>query len=204
MNATTRIYLVRHGEAEGNQDLRYLGMTDAPLTEKGREQARAIFAAFKALPIAAVYTSPLQRARDVAVRFTMPCSRVPIVVPALREEDFGAWEGLTRAEVLATDAERLLAWERDASVAPPEGESLATLSARVLPAIARIPEAHPAQTVLVVSHVGPIKAIVCDVLGLPPHGARRMWLDPAGISLIEWDGETGRRALRLFNATVPR
>jgi probable phosphoglycerate mutase len=204
MSQLTRIYLVRHGEAEGNLERRYLGTTDAPLTDTGRSQARAIFAAFKAIPIPAVYTSPLRRARATAERFTAPCSRVPVIIPELREQAFGAWENRTRAEVAADDSAALLAWERDSAMAPPGGESLDALSQRALPAFARIATAHPAQTVLIVAHVGPIKAIICAALGLPPAGARQLWLDPASVSLIEIDPESGQRVLRLFNAAGPR
>jgi broad specificity phosphatase PhoE len=204
MTETTRLLLIRHGEATGNAELRFLGTTDAPLTARGQAQALALAEACRALPLAAIYTSPLRRARAVADLLAAPPDRLPIVVPDLREQDFGAWENRTRAEIVASDPATLLAWERDVGIAPPGGESLAAVMARVVSAVAAIAARHASQTAVIVAHVGPIKAIICDVLGLPPEGARRMWLDPAGISLIEWDAATGRRVLRLFNATSPR
>jgi len=202
--SVARLYLVRHGEAEGNAELRFLGTTDAPLTPRGRAQAEAIGVACRALPLEAIYTSPLRRTRAVGDACAAQVGLAPLVIPELREQDFGAWENHTRTEVLADDEAALLAWERGATLAPTGGESLPEVTARVLPMVAQLATRHTGETILLVSHVGPIKAILCDVLGLPPEGARRMWLDPAGISLIEWDAASGRRLLRLFNATVPR
>ncbi len=201
---TTRLLLIRHGEAAGNAELRFLGTTDAPLTARGRAQALALAEACRALPLAAIYTSPLQRARAVADLLAAPPDRLAIVVPDLREQDYGAWENHTRAEVQTDDPAALAAWERDVGSAPPGGESLVAVAARVVPAVAALAARHAGQTVALVAHVGPIKALICAVLGLPPEGARRMWLDPAGISLIEWDSASGRGVLRLFNATTPR
>src|SRR5579864_8808954 len=116
------------------------------------------------LPIAAVYSSPRQRAYHTALPIAARHSLVVQVMDALCECDFGAWEGLTRAEVLAGSArevERLHAWERDTAIAPPVGESLDAMHRRVSAAVENLAQAHPDQTIVLVSHVGPIKAVLC-------------------------------------------
>jgi probable phosphoglycerate mutase len=123
----------------------------------------------------------------------------------LREGDFGAWELLTRAEVLARDARHLAAWEAGADIAPPEGESLAEIGVRVVACAEALALRHAGETIALVSHVGPIKALVCAALELPPAGAMRLWLDPASISIVDWRYTRAERAaglLRAFNAVA--
>ncbi len=108
------------------------------------------------------------------------------VVDDLREGDFGRWEGLSRAEVMAQDAEHLLAWERDTSLAPPDGESLDAMRRRVSAVVEKLVQTHPGQTIVLVSHVGPVKAVLCAALGVPVSTAFRIFLDPATISVVDW------------------
>jgi broad specificity phosphatase PhoE len=204
-NATTRFFLVRHGEASGNRELRYLGASDVALTDRGREQARRLAQALRRFPLAALYTSPLVRAKETAQAIAVETGLGVQVHADLREGDFGAWELLTRAEVLARDARHLAAWEAGAAIAPPQGESLADIRGRVVACARALALRHAGETVALVSHVGPIKALVCAALGLPPAGAMRLWLDPASISIVDWHGdEHGRAAgiLRAFNAVA--
>jgi broad specificity phosphatase PhoE len=201
----TRFVLVRHGEASGNRELRYLGTTDVPLTERGQAQALQLAEAVRPFALAAIYTSPLRRAADTAARVASGPDLTPQIEADLREEDFGAWENLTRAEVLARDPEHLSAWEAGAEVAPPGGESLAQVRARMISCANRLAARHPAQTVALLSHVGPIKALVCAALDLPPRGAQRMWLDPAGVCVVDWrldDAGAGSGMLRVFNSVA--
>ena len=182
----TRFVLLRHGQAEGNRELRYLGATDAPLTELGHEQARRLAVALQPFALAAIYSSPLARARDTA-RALAEIRGLPVTIRNdLREMDFGAWEGRTRASVLAEYSDLLADWETSAEVAPPGGESLVAVVARVVACADALAAAHPGQTVALVSHVGPIKALVCAALGLPPAGMQRMWLDPASYCIVDW------------------
>lgn len=182
----TRFILLRHGQAEGNRELRYLGATDAPLTELGREQARRLAAAVRPFRLAAIYSSPLVRARETARALTDDTGLPVTLRDDLREMDFGAWEGRTRAAVLAEYPDLLAAWETSAEVAPPGGESLAAVGVRIVAGANTLAAAHPGETVALVSHVGPIKALVCAALALPPAGAQRMWLEPASICVIDW------------------
>ncbi|GAC1346208.1 MAG: hypothetical protein NVSMB27_09430 [Ktedonobacteraceae bacterium] len=122
--------LVRHGETQANRAFRYLGARDDPLTELGEAQARQLAEALSTLPVAAVCSSPLQRAYHTALPIVARHSLPTLVRDELGECDFGTWEGLSRAEVRGRsiqDAELLLRWERDTTLAPPGGESLEAL-----------------------------------------------------------------------------
>lgn len=199
------LVLVRHGQAAGNRELRYLGTTDAPLTALGLEQARQLAGACGIYSATALYSSPLARARDTAAAIAAALNLAPAVREELREGDFGAWEGLTRAEALARDPKLLAAWEAGGESAPPDGERPSALRERAVACADALAARHPGETILLVSHVGPIKALICAALELPPAGARRMWLDPASLSIIDWRlGVSGASSglLRLFNSTA--
>lgn len=195
-----RLFLVRHGECPSNRELRYLGRRDEPLTEAGVRQAECLAAALAGLPLAAVYSSPLQRATQTGRRIAEGLG-VPLVAePRLIEQCFGDWEGLTRGELLLRgDAEReqLLRWERDPDATPPGGESLATVEERIRSLLADLAADHLGAWVTLVSHVGPIKVLLCAALAVPLTAARRLFLDPGTLSVIDW-GESP--VIRLFNA----
>ncbi len=225
----TKIYLIRHGEASGNQELRYLGSTDAPLTAHGRAQAQELGASFADIPIVAVYSSPLQRAADTAAAIAAPHGLAVSTIRDLREMDFGAWEDRTRSAVRAQDPTALAQWELgDPDATPPGGESAAVVMARVVPVLRGLADTHRHQAIAVVTHVTPIKLAICAALNLPPRSVRGMWLDTAAISLLEWEimdqpltpstamapdaasppsapapPAPERRSLRLFNARHP-
>ncbi len=202
-----RLLLVRHAEAVANTDLRYLGTRDDPLTERGRGQATRLAQALALLPIAAVYTSSLRRAMDTATPIADACGVAPTIDDRLREGAFGDWEGLTRAEVLASGpeaAELHRRWEADTAVGPPNGESFAAIQGRVLACVAVLADAHPGASIVLVSHVGAIKALLCAALGVPLVAAQRMFLDGATISVVDWGSGAAPwgapSVLRLFNA----
>jgi ribonuclease H / adenosylcobalamin/alpha-ribazole phosphatase len=199
----TRLALVRHGETSGNREMRYLGSTDQPLTDRGRTQADEVAWALTAYPLQAVYTSPLARAAATAEAIARMAKLEVRIEPGLRETDYGDWEGLTRAEALARDGERLRQWEADPDVAPlGGGESLRQTQHRVAACVDQLALAHPGLTLALVTHVGPVKGLVCRALGLGPEGARRMWLDPASITIVDWPASRGGQAiLRLYNVT---
>jgi len=185
----TRLILVRHGETIANREFRYIGARDDALTEHGQAQAVQLAGALSVLPVAAVYSSPRQRAYQTALPIASRHGLAIQVLDDLREADFGTWEGLSRSEVVARstqDAGQLLAWERDTALAPPGGESLEAMHLRVSAVVEKLVQAHPDQTVVLVSHVGPIKAILCAALGAPISAAFRIFLDPATISVVDW------------------
>lgn len=195
-----RLFLVRHGESPSNRELRYLGSRDEPLTERGLRQAECLAVALADLPLAAVYASPLRRASQTG-QLIADRLRVPLQPePRLLEQGFGEWEGLTRAELLgrgAAESEGLLRCEADPALAPPGGESLASVERRVRALLADLAAEHPGAWVTLVSHVGPIKALLCAALAAPLTAARRLFLDPGTLSVIDW-GEAP--VVRLFNA----
>ncbi len=185
----TRFVLVRHGETKANREYRYIGANDDALTDHGQAQAVQLAGALSVLPVAAVYSSPRQRAYQTALPIASRHGLTVQVLDDLREADFGTWEGLSRSEVVARstqDAEQLLAWEHDTTLAPPGGESLEAMHLRVSTVVEKLVQAHPDQTVVLVSHVGPIKAILCAALGAPVSAAFRIFLDPATISVVDW------------------
>lgn len=192
-----RLLLIRHGEVLANRELRYVGSRDEPLADSGVQQAECLASALAPLPVQAVYSSPLSRARETGRRIAA-ARAVPLrLEPRLREQSFGEWEGLSRAEVLAKDAERLHRWEADLGTSPPGGDSLESVQTRMLELVGDLAREHPGQWLALVSHVGPIKALLCAALGAPLATARRMFLDPGTLSVIDW-GE--RPVVRLFNA----
>jgi broad specificity phosphatase PhoE len=119
----------------------------------------------------------------------------------------GTWEGLRRADILARspeDAAHHQGWESDPTCAPPGGESFADVQARVVASVQDMAKRHAGVSVVVVSHVGPIKALLCAALAVPLTAARRMFLDSATVSVIDWGMDAvdwGVPAvLRLYNA----
>ncbi len=197
-SASVRLFLARHGETPGNREMRYLGSVDEPLSPAGVEQAERLAAALGPLPLAAVYASPLRRAAETG-RGIAAARRLDLRLEArLREQCFGAWEGLTRSEVLEQGGrEELLRWEADLGLAPPGGESLTAVQTRMIALVEDLRQGHAGAWVALVSHVGPIKALLCAALGAPLATARHLFLDPGTLTVLDW-GE--RPVVRLFNA----
>jgi len=119
----------------------------------------------------------------------------------LASADFGAWEGLTFAEVRARWPSEMARWLADPSVAPPGGESFAQVSERVTAALHRVLASQAHQTVLIVSHVTPIKTLVAAALLAPPAALYRMHLDVAALCEVDWYAD-GPAVLRSFNDTA--
>ena len=199
---TTRLFLIRHGETLANREFRYIGARDDALSELGERQAVQLADALAPLPIAQVYSSPLQRAYRTAQAIAESHGLEVQINAALRECDFGTWEGLSRAEVLARgpeEVERLYAWERDSTVAPPGGESFAAMQQRVRTFVEELAERHAGQALALVSHVGPIKVLLAAALDTPIAASFRLFLDPATISVVDWQAG-GRALVRLVNS----
>jgi broad specificity phosphatase PhoE len=199
---TTRLFLVRHGETIANREYRYIGTRDDPLSTLGQTQAIQLAEALAVFSIVAVYSSPLLRTYDTALPIAERHELEVQRVKDLRECDFGMWEGLSRAEVLERspeDKQRLLEWERNTSIAPPEGESFEALQQRVRAAVEHLAQSHTGQAIVLVSHVGPIKVLLSSALGAPISTAFRIFLDPATICVIDWQDAT-HAIVRLVNS----
>ena len=195
-----RCYVVRHGETAGNAQMRYLGVSDEPLTGKGLQQARLAADALSRFPVGLIVSSPLRRAAETAARIQEACGAGLRVDPRLAEGSFGNWERRTRDEVLSLgdeDSALLARWESDPSCSPPGGESIESVHRRVLSLLEELARCHAGAQIVLVSHVGPIKALLAAVLDIPLQATRRFFLDPATISVVEWGAHP---VLRLFNS----
>jgi probable phosphoglycerate mutase len=200
--APTRLILVRHGETELTATRRYSGRGDVPLNETGEAQARATAGRLSGLRVAAVLSSPLSRCTSTA-RILADALGNPSVAtdPDLIECDFGDWEGRTFTEVRERWPAELDAWLASPAQAPPGGESFRAVNVRVRRVVARLRADHPGQTVLVVSHVSPIKLLLRDALGAGDVFLQRLHLDPAGLSIVDsWPD--GGVAVRTVNDTA--
>ena len=193
--------LLRHGQTPMSVQKRYAGRTEAPLTDTGVQQAAAAAKRLAQAGIGAIVSSPLQRTVRTAEEVSA-VTGVPVVTDdGFRETDFGAWEGLTFAEVRERWPSEMTTWLADPAVAPPGGESFAEVSERVGAALARVLDGRAGRTVLIVSHVTPIKTLVAATLMAPPPALYRMHLDVAALCEIDWYAD-GPAVLRSFNDTA--
>jgi broad specificity phosphatase PhoE len=171
------------------------------LTETGRAQADAAAQYIGAKGgISAVITSPLERAYDTAARSAKALGLDVTVDADLIETDFGAWEGLTFGEAAERDPALHRRWLRDTTVPPPNGESFDSVAERVRRFQARAISEHPGETVLVVSHVTPIKTMLRLALDAGPGILHRLHLDLASLSIAEFYPD-GLASVRLVNET---
>ncbi|MCK0519273.1 bifunctional RNase H/acid phosphatase [Williamsia sp. DF01-3] len=201
--APTRLLLLRHGQTALSVERRYSGRGNPELTELGREQAALAakrLASRTPSDVSAVISSPLGRARETAESAATALGLPVTVHDGLIETDFGAWEGLTFREAAERDPELFKTWLGDTSVAPPGGESFDTVTERVLQARSEIVADNGSSTVLVVSHVTPIKVLLRSALDVGPSILYRLHLDLASLSLAEFYPDGGA-SVRLVNDT---
>lgn len=200
----TRLLLLRHGQTALSVDRRYSGRGNPELTELGRQQATAAAAQLAGKDdIVAVVSSPLGRARQTADAAAQVLHLPVAVHEGLTETDFGAWEGLTFREAAARDPELHHRWRRDTSVAPPGGESFDAVHQRVQRARDQLAGSYGGATVLVVSHVTPIKTLLRLALGGGPELLFRLHLDVASLSIAEFYPDGGG-SVRLVNMPAGR
>jgi len=199
--ATTTL-LLRHGQTELSAERRFAGRGDIPLTEDGLRQAAAAAGRLAERGgIDVIVTSPLQRARRTAQEVAQATGAPLQVEEDLAETDFGKWEGLTFAEAAARWPDELSAWLADPDVAPPGGESFAAVGRRVGAALDRLLAEHPRRTLLLVSHVTPIKTMACRAMLAPPAALFRIQLDVASLCEIDWFAD-GPAMVRSLNDTA--
>ncbi len=197
--------LLRHGQTPLSAERRFAGSGDIDLTELGAQQARAAAQRLARrcgdAAIGAIVTSPLLRTRRTAAEAAR-ATGAPLRVEAdLRETDFGAWEGLTFAEAEQKWPAEMAAWLGDADTAPPGGESFTEVDRRVMAALDRLLTRYPGATVLVVSHVTPIKTLVRRALLAPVEALYRMHLDVASLCEVDWYPD-GPAVVRSLNDTA--
>jgi probable phosphoglycerate mutase len=173
---------------DANREMRYLGRRDDPLNSTGETQAAALARRFEGLRLDAVVSSPLARALATAQRIAAAAGCGLHTDRRLAEMAFGRWEGLTPEEVRSggeDDARLLERWRIDPTCAAPGGESLAEVQRRVVELADELRRQRPGESIALVTHVGPIKALLCDALGLPLDRTSRLFLDPATISVVD-------------------
>ena len=198
---TTVTHLLRHGQTEHTPERRYSGRNDLPLSRTGRSEAEAAAVRTGQLGIDVVVSSPIRRTRETAEAVAAELG-VPVELDDdLAELDFGDLEGLTLDEALAAHPLAVRRFMADVTVPAPGGESIADVSARVARARRRTLDRHAGRTVLVVSHVTPIKLLLAAGLGAGDDVVHRVFLEAASLSTVAWSSD-GRTSVRLVNDTA--
>lgn len=204
----TTVVLVRHGVTPHTLEKRFSGglaSTNPGLSEEGRAQVRAT--AEWLLPmsaeISAVVSSPVRRTMESAEILAAFLGLPVEEESGFAEMEFGVWDGLTFAEVAERHGDDLDAWLGSLDVSPGGGESFRVVEARVLEGLQRLVAAHAGETVVVVSHVTPIKTLVAHALEAPLESVFRMELAPASVTVVSYfqgGKERAMASVRLFNA----
>ncbi|MFF3410702.1 bifunctional RNase H/acid phosphatase [Streptomyces sp. NPDC002742] len=204
MGAPATFVLLRHGETPLTPQKRFSGSggSDPSLSDVGREQAERVAAALAARgTIQAVVASPLARTRQTAGAVAARLGLDVVIEDGLRETDFGAWEGLTFGEVRERHPDDLNAWLASPDAEPTGGgESFAATAHRMAATRDKLIASYAGRTVLLVTHVTPIKTLVRLALGAPPESLFRMELSAASLSAVAYYAD-GNASVRLFNDT---
>jgi 2,3-bisphosphoglycerate-dependent phosphoglycerate mutase len=187
---TTRIVLVRHGETDWNATGRIQGHNDTPLNAVGRQQARQVARHLACEPVRALYSSDLARAYETATIIGEPLGLTVRTSPRLRERLYGAWEGLTAAEIEARYPEQYSQWRtRSTDFAPPQGESRGQLLTRALAEFQTIARRHTREMVVVVTHGGLCYGLINHILGSVDGDRREFTFGNASIHRLEVTGD---------------
>lgn len=189
---STRLLLVRHGETPATIGRLFVGSTDVELTAAGHEQARAVARRLKHARIDALYVSPLKRCVQTASAIVEATGLKPRTEPAVRECDFGSWEGLSFAEVFQKDADGVRAWLIEEHHSSHGGESRAELAERAWTWWEQAAQRHAGETICVVAHGGPIRCILQRAMQASVQAFLALEIDPASISLLQTEGSALR------------
>ncbi|MEU2335928.1 bifunctional RNase H/acid phosphatase [Streptomyces sp. NPDC013172] len=204
MGAPATFVLLRHGETPLTPQKRFSGSggTDPALSEVGLDQARRVGEALaRRGTIEAILASPLTRTRQTAAAVADRLGLDVTIDEGLKETDFGAWEGLTFGEVRERHPDDLTTWLADPEAHPTGGgESFAETATRIAATRDRLIAAYAGRTVLLVTHVTPIKTFVQLALGAPLQSLFRMELSAASLSAVAYYAD-GNASVRLFNDT---
>jgi probable phosphoglycerate mutase len=180
------LILARHGECAWNAEGRVQGHRNSPLTERGREQGRLLAERLSRLSLAGIYSSDLGRCRETAEMIASHHGLSVTLATALRERNFGVLEGQTLEEAAATQGVWFLPWQADRlNSSPPGGERQPEMCQRVMEALRAIARAHPGQTTLVVTHGGPIKSAIYEILRIPLALWNLTWVAHGSITVLQ-------------------
>ncbi|MET7568779.1 bifunctional RNase H/acid phosphatase [Streptomyces sp. NPDC005492] len=204
MGAPATFVLLRHGETPLTPQKRFSGSggTNPSLSDVGRDQAaRAATALAARGTIQDIVASPLTRTRETAAAVAERLGLDVTIEEGLRETDFGAWEGLTFGEVRERYPDDLTTWLADPAAQPTGGgESFAATATRIAATRDKLVAAYAGRTVLLVTHVTPIKTFVQLALDAPLQALFRMELSAASLSAVAYYAD-GNASVRLFNDT---
>ena len=187
----TTVILTRHGETDWNRDHRWQGHADPSLNELGQAQARELVERLADLPLDAVYSSDLRRARETAEAVAEAKGLQVVTDSLLREIEVGEWTCLTTDEIKARFP---AGWERHAAGGDgwERGETHAAMSSRIVSVVSRIAGGHPGEQILCVLHGGVIRALLAHAASMPLDEYRRTRRGPANGSVSRIAVEDGR------------
>ncbi len=190
MREPTRLFALRHGQTAWNAEQRIQGHTDIPLDATGHWQAAQLARALADEPLAAVYSSDLQRALATA-RPLAAATGAPLVTDVrLRERGFGAFEGHTYADIERLWPQESARWRRRESGAGPQGgEELETFHARCVAVVSELAAAHAGQCIAIVSHGGVLDSLYRAAVGVDLAAPRSWQLGNAAINRLLFNGE---------------
>jgi alpha-ribazole phosphatase len=178
---------VRHGQTSWNQEGKYQGHSDISLNERGIKQGNLVAKRLAKEKISAIYSSDLLRAQQTAEAIAEYHGLSVITKPEFREINFGIWEGLTYQEIMADWPEILTAmYSKPDEIGPPQGESFQVVKQRVTRSLQECIAEHQEQTIVLVSHGGTMRVLLCAALGI---GLDKMWSmrqDSSAINIIEY------------------
>ncbi len=179
------LILVRHGETETNRLGKIQGVSQAPLNERGLEQAAAAAKALAEEKPFSLYASPLRRAVQTADAIAGRTDVEVVIEPGLIEMDVGQFEGLSGRQLRERFPDVMRSWDEDAfKTVMPGGESLATVRERAWRTIKRLADTHADDTVVAVTHNFTIQMILCTALGMEPNNFRRLRVDLGSITRL--------------------
>jgi broad specificity phosphatase PhoE len=192
-----RIILIRHGHTAWNavegQGQRFRGTVDLPLADNGLAQARITAHRLAGSHLAAVYSSPLQRAARTAQILAEPHGLAVQSLPGLGSMDYGDWAGLLRADVALRWPDLYRQWRTDPfSVQIPGGDSLTDLRDRAVGAVREILARHTdGETIVIVSHQVVTKTLVCTLMDLPNPAFWHVRQDLCNLTCFDYDPASG-------------
>ena len=180
----TRLVLARHAVTEQTGPLLSGRAPGIELSERGREQARALGARLADLPVAAVYASPIERTTQTAQAVAAHHGLPVLPLPGVLEADYGEWTGAKLADLAKTDLWKVV--QRAPSRARfPGGESIAAMQLRMVAALEVVVADHPGELVVVVSHADPIKSAIAHFTGVHLDLFQRIVVSPASVTVFE-------------------
>jgi len=197
---TTTVLLARHGQTNSNVTGFFMGWSDEDLNEVGYAQVRSLSSRLAGMPIASVYTSPIQRAYITAMILAKPHNLEVKVLDDLIEIQLGDWQGLHLNEISQRWPELWQQWRTDPSESTiPNGESFKQVTERAIQAFEAVVAAEQGRQAVIVTHEIVIKVLVAHVLGVPNSIYRRFEINNASLSMVRLIN--GKTRLIMLNDT---